>query len=180
MASVKPFLTECETRQNDEEMTKEFEVSKAKPPKFQPFRLTYMAYAKTVWELGLYEKVPPLLKKIEPVPYTNEVPEMVALKEASLEPPPFKKEYFREVEKKRARTLSFFYENFFGPGMQKRIKAHCQVCYIKNYYPNIEKHFPRPFPDTYCRFLRIQNFHFKEYIEQEKKEREEELNTTAD
>ena len=177
MARVNPYLTESEIRANDEQMVKEFdEWRRANPPTFQPFRLTYMAYAKSVWELGLYEKIPPLLKRIEPVPFTNEVPEMVALREDSLEPPPFKKEYFHNIKKKQSRHLSFFYKHFTGPGNVKRIPAQCNICFIKRYYPNIEKHFPRPFPDTYCAFLGIRNFHFRQYIEQAEKELEEELN----
>ena len=66
-------MTWSEQRASDEKMFKEYDEWRNAPKVYQPFRLTYLAYAKSVWELGLYKKVPPLLKNVEPVPFNNKI-----------------------------------------------------------------------------------------------------------
>ena len=165
MASA--YVPNSEARANDEKLFKEFDewLAKTQPKVYQPLRLTYMAYAKSVWVLGLYEKVPPLIKKIEPVPYKDKETIMVALDRLMDNPPPFIKEYFIKHDEEQERELySHMQKHKYTPYAKiPRIPADCSICFIKKDYPHIEKHFPKPFPDTDCRYLKIKNYHFKNY-----------------
>ena len=154
-----------QARINDEKMFKEFDEFEAKV--YQPFRLTYLTYAKSVWELGLYEKVPPLIKRTEPVPYTDMEPQMVALEKFMESPPPFVKEYFYKYdqEQEKQKSLHLIKHRFTKYDKIPRIPADCLICFIKKDFPNIEKHFPKPFPQTDCSYKRIKKYHFKEYQE---------------
>ena len=67
----------------------------------RPFTLEYLAYAKTVWELGQYEEVPEHLKR-EPLPYPEETghePLMYKCYQLRMHPLPWVKEVVCENNK---------------------------------------------------------------------------------
>ena len=183
MARAKyPYRTARQIREDDEEMFRDFDEWRRKPKVYQPFRLTYMAFAKSVWELGLYDQVPYLLKQIEPVPYKGETPEMVGREYDFNEPVDFYKEYFYKYDKIQSVQHSLHVEKVpYGTPTPKNI-THCNICFLKQYFPHLESHYPRPFPNTNCKYRRIKNYHFKNQQEQAAKELKEKLNysqTTA-
>ena len=129
-----------------------------------PFTLEYLAYGKLVWELGHYEMLPPHLQKRDPYPYHDKhEPAMVRMQRLMRRYTPWYKEYFNKLEDKREENLRQYYKS---PGYYRNkppIIANCAMCFIKQFYPNLEKHPPNPWPNTYCYYKEEWGHHFTTY-----------------
>ena len=124
--------------------------------KTQPFTLQYLAYGKTVWELGYYEYLPPLLKNLkEPNPFPDDVNfvtlmDLQRLAGRNDSPPRFYKEYFYKLFRKR--LLNFEME-----------EAKCVFCWLEMNNMKVELHPPEPIPFIKCKIKRKPR-HFMHYF----------------
>ena len=144
-----------------------------KEKKFNPFTLQYLSFAKVVWEMGQYDQIPKQFR-MEPEPYNDYEPYMIMLNKHFVKNgyeirPSFYKEYFHKLEVARIKRRNSYtrykrnkysWEDFHKAPEDISI---CQICWIKKFYPNIEKHPPKPWPNTYCPYHDIVKHHFKEY-----------------
>ena len=122
----------------------------------RPFSLEYLAFGKSVWELGYYNFLPPLLKQIkEPNPFGRHT-EFVPLMEIQFidylckGPPRFYKEYFHKTIRTRSYSTFILKE------------ASCVLCWLELFGHKIEHHPPDPIPYYKCR-IRKKPRHFLKY-----------------
>ena len=142
--------------------------------KYTPFTLQYITFAKMAWVMGKYEQIPVPLRN-EPKPYKDGESYMVKEHRHLIKSnitrirPTFYKEYFDSIEQERKKAIIKHNENIFinrsvitKPEHMRDISL-CAICWLKKHYPNIERHKPHPWPNTYCALRGEREYHFKDY-----------------
>ena len=141
-----------------------------KEEKHQPFSLQYMAYGKAVWELGLYKRLPAHIREKEPKPWPGKEARMQTFnKEVPLHVP-FYKEYFIFYYNLQSKKYKKYEKKYRDTPYEKKplIKALCNICFLKKFFPKIENHPPKPFPYIDCCYQEKTKYHFKRYQHLEK------------